>query len=198
METVFAYLRHLRTSPFPADFYADQARIAALEETYNDRGEGYRLTNRLASNALYYPLELATRADLAWGDPDESAYRDLLDPLTPDNMLVTFQAKGVPSDRTEEIYESAYAYTETTGEAYDRLVNPPSIAGFALPAANPFLPEATPILTERPLPLIDEPGLKLFYADDVEFERPRSTLRFRFVLARSTATVETDLLLRFS
>ena len=199
MELVFAYLQHLRESPFPADFHADQARIAALQETYNDRGEGYSLTNRLASNALYYPLELAARADIAWGAPDEEAYRTLLAALTPDNMLATFQAKGVTTDRTEEIYGSAYAYTETTGEAYARLVQPPAaaIAAFRLPGANPFLPSATPLLAERPLPLIDEPGLHLYYAQDVTFERPRATLRFRFVPARSIATAETDLLLRF-
>ncbi len=33
MEVFFAYLGHLRESPFPADFYADQARIASLEES---------------------------------------------------------------------------------------------------------------------------------------------------------------------
>ncbi len=197
MILIFSYLRHLRESPYPADFHAAQARIAALEETYNDRGEGYTLTNRLAANALYYPLELAHRADLAWGAPDEPAYRELLAALTPDNMLATFQAKGVPTDRTEEIYGTAYAYTESTDEAYQRLLEPPAVAAFALPAANPFLPGETPLLAERPLPLIDEPGLHLYYAQDVEFERPRATLQFRFVPARTTATAETDLLLKF-
>ncbi|MDB4474741.1 insulinase family protein, partial [Opitutaceae bacterium] len=138
MEMFFAYLGHLRDSPFPAEFYADQARIASLQESYEDRGEGANLATDLANNALFYPLAVAERAPLVWGDPDEAAYRELLNALTPDNMLATFQAKGVPTDRTEEIYESAYAYTETTGDAYDRLVNPPTISGFALPAANPF------------------------------------------------------------
>lgn len=197
MEVFFAYLDHLRESPFPAAFYADQARIAALQESYEDRGEGAELATELANNALFYPLAIAERAPLVWGEPDEAAYRELLNALTPDNMLATFQAKGVPTDRTEEIYETAYAYTETTGEPYERLVHPPAVDGFALPAANPFIPGETQLLAEQPLFIIDEPGLQLYYAQDVEFERPQTTIKFRFVPTRDRATAEMDLLLRF-
>jgi len=197
MELFFSYLKHLRDSPFPSAFYADQARIASLEESYRDRGEGAPLATELANNALYYPLSIAERAPIVWGQPDEAAYRELLNALTPDNMLATFQAKGVPTDRTEEIYESAYAYTETTGDAYDRLVMPPAVVEFALPSANPFIPGETKLVSERPLKLIDEEGLQLYYAQDLEFERPQTAVKFRFVPRRATATAETDLLLRF-
>lgn len=197
MELFYAYLNHLRAAPFPADFYADQARIASLQESYEDRGEGAALATELANNALFYPLSIAERAPLVWGEPDEAAYRELLNALTPDNMLATFQAKGVPADRTEEIYETAYAYTETTGETYDRLVTPPAVDGFALPAANPFIPKETALLAEQPLLLIDEPSLQLYYAQDVEFERPQTTIKLRFVTTRANATAEMDLLLRF-
>ncbi len=197
MEIFFAYIEHLRAAPFPADFYADQARIANLKETYDDRGEGSALATRLANNALFFPLAVADRADLAWGAADEAAYRSFLEVITPDNMLVTFQAKGVPTDRQEEIYGTAYAYTETTGTDFAKLQNPPAVAGFALPAANPFLPGETKVLAERPLTLIDEPGLELTYAQDVEFERPQATIKIRFVPTRAMGTAETDLLLRF-
>lgn len=197
MEHVFSYLDFLRESPFPADFYADQARINNLRETYEDRGEGTDLAVELANAALFYPLEVAERAEKAWGAPDEATYRQLLAVLTPDNMLATLQAKGVPTDRTEEIYQSAYAYTEDSGEAYDRLVSPAVEADFALPTANPFLPGEVGLLAERPLPLIDEPGLKLYYAQDVEFERPRTAITLRFVPTREQATARNDLLLMF-
>lgn len=197
MELFFSYLKHLRDSPFPTAFYADQARIASLNESYQDRGEGAALATELANNALYYPLPIAERAPLVWGQPDEQAYRELLNALTPDNMLATFQAKGVPTDRTEEIYGSAYAYTESTGAAYDRLINPPTDTAFALPAANPFIPGPTHLVVERPLKLIDEPGLQLYYAQDLEFQRPQTALKFRFVPLRVTAKPESELLMRF-
>jgi insulysin len=197
MELFFAYLQHLRQSPFPSAFYADQARIALLKESYEDRGEGAALATELANNALYYPLPIAERAPLVWGAPDEAAYRELLHALTPDNMLATFQAKGVPTDRTEEIYASAYAYTVTQGDDYQALVHPSPVAEFALPTANPFIPSTTELVVERPLKLIDEEGLQLYYAQDLEFQRPQTAIKFRFVPRRTTATAETDLLLRF-
>lgn len=197
LQTVFSYIHHLQSAPFPADFYRDEARIAALKETYDDRGEGAELATQLANEALFYPLDVAERAPYVWAKPDEAAYRRLLGVLTPDNLLVTLAAKGVPTDKTEAIYGTKYAYTETTGPAYDALVHPPALAAFALPGANPFLPTSTRLVAERALPLIDEPGLELRYAPDVEFQRPQTTLIFRFVPRRDTASLRGDLLLNF-
>ncbi|MCC6416253.1 MAG: insulinase family protein, partial [Opitutaceae bacterium] len=197
LEAIFGYIDHLRNAPFPAEFYQDQARIAGLKETFEDRGEGAPLVTELANQALFYPLEVAERAPFVWGQPDEAAYRKLLGALTPDNLLVTLAAKGVPTDQTEEIYGTQYAYTETTGEKYNALRQPPVIADFALPGANPFLPTTTALVAERPLRLIDSNTVSLYYAADIEFQRPQTTLIFRFVPRRTTATLENALLLRF-
>lgn len=186
LQTVMSYLAHLRAAPFPADFFRDRARIAALNETYADRGEGADLATQLANQALFYPLDVAERAAAVWGAPDEAAYRRLLDALTPDNLLVTLAAKGLPTDRTERIYGTKYSYREDAGPAYAALLNPPKLA-FALPSANRFMPGDAPLLAERPFPLIDEPGLKLFYAADTEFQRPQTSLIARFVPVRALA-----------
>lgn len=194
----FGYLGHLRTSPFPADFYRDRARIAQLNETYNDRGEGMSLATKLANQALFYPLEVAERATDVWGRPDEAAYRELLGALTPDNLLATLMAKGVPTEKQERIYQTAYSYREDEGAAYRALAQPSGAAksAFTLPGSNRFMPAATPVLAERPLPLIDEPGVQLFYAGDSEFQRPQTTLIFRFVPARALASADNAALLR--
>lgn len=192
---VMSYVAHLRAAPFPAEFYRDRARIASLNETYTDRGEGAALATKLANQALFFPLEIAERATDAWGAPDEAAYRRLLAALTPDNLLVTLAAKGVPTDKHERIYQTAYSYREETGAAYTALTQPPALA-FTLPGANPFIPGETQLVAERPLALIDEPGVKLFYAADTEFQRPQTTLIFRFVPVRGIATADNLALLR--
>lgn len=195
LAATMSYIQHLRTSPFPADFYRDRARIAALNETYNDRGEGATLATKLANQTLFYPLDVAERATDAWGPPDEAAYRRLLDSLTPDNMLVSLVAKGVPTDKHERIYNTAYSYTEDTGAAYTALVQPAKLA-FALPGGNRFMPGETALLPERPLALITEPGVQLYYAEDTEFQRPQTALIYRFVPVRKIATVDSAALLR--
>lgn len=186
---VFSYLNHLRAAPFPLEFFRDRARIARLDETYRDRGQGAQLATKLANQAAFYPLDVAERATDVWGEPDEVAYRRLLNSLTPDNLLVCLMAKGVPTDRHERIYNVAYSYTEDAGPAYTRLVNAPR-GEFALPGVNPFMPAATPLQPERPVPLVDEPGLRVYYAADTEFQRPQTALSLRFVPRRGMGTAE--------
>ncbi len=193
---IFSYLDHLRASPFPAEFFKDRARIGQLNETYRDRGEGAALATKLANQALFYPLEIAERAPDVWGQPDEAAYRRLLGALTPDNVLVSLMAKGVPTDKKERIYNVAYSYSEDTGAGYAALAKPAKNAAFALPAANRFMPAATPLMAERPLSLIAEPGLQLYYAPDTEFLRPQTSLSMRFVPVRELATPESAALVR--
>ncbi len=195
LRTTFSYLKFLQESPFPADLYQQQARIGQLNETYEDRGEGYTLTNKLASQMLAYPLAVAERATDAWGPPDEGAYRRLLGSLAADNMLVTLMAKGVPTDKNERIYHAAYSYREDSGAAYQALANPAKVAGFALPGANRFMPAAPAVLAERPLRLISEPGLELYYAQDTQFERPQTSLVVRLVGTRDAAGLEAEALL---
>ncbi len=196
LNQLFSYLSFLREAPFPADFYRDRARIAQLNETYKDRGEGADLAMRLASQTLFFPLEVAERAPDVWGKPDEAAYRRLLNALTPDNLLGSLMAKGVPTDREERIYSVKYSYKEDTGAAYEALVKPGRNPAFALPGSNRFMPGATPLLAERPVALISEPGLQLYYAPDTEFMRPQTALSLRFVPVREIATAESAAMLR--
>lgn len=196
LQSVFAYLEFLRSTTYPADFFTDRARVAQLQETFSDRGEGAALVTKLANQALFYPLDIAERATDVWGKPDEASYRKLLSALIPSRMLVTLVAKGLPVNRKERIYETGYAVTEETGAAYEALTQPAKMAGFALPKLNRFMPSTTALMPERPTLLINEPGLKLFYAQDTEFQRPSTTLVMRFVPLRETATAENMGLLR--
>ncbi|WP_221031186.1 insulinase family protein [Actomonas aquatica] len=200
LDLIFGYIDFLQHSEFPTTLWEETARIAALNETYNDRGEGARLATALANQALFYPLAVAERVPHVWVAPDEADYRNILNQLTPDNLIAVFTAKGVPTDRTEEFYGTAYSYSEDTGPAYQRLLDArdPADGTFALPRANPYVPAAPSLLVERPTLLTREPGLTLFYAPDLEFQRPQTSLRFRFVPAGAAISPrETALLALF-
>ena len=95
---------------------------------------------------MFYPLEVAERAGSVWGAADEAAYRRLLAPLVPENMLAAMAARGVKTDRRERIYNVAYSYREDEGAAYRALTQPTPVAAFALPRANRFMPSHTRLL----------------------------------------------------
>ena len=199
----FAWVEFLRQAPYPRAFHADRARIGNLQETYADRGEGMGLATQLANQALFYPLEVAERAGSVWGAPDEAAYRRLLAPLVPENMLVALAARGVKTDRRERIYNVAYAYSEDAGAAFTALKQPQPVAAFALPAANRFMPGNTQLLAGggaagpavRASTLINEPALVLHYAPDNEFLRPETAVLLRFLPVRQMGSADSDALL---
>lgn len=203
MNRFFAWVEFLRNAPFPREFHADRARIGNLDETYADRGDGMALATQLANNALFFPLEVAERASSVWGPPDEAAYRTLLAPLVPDNMLAALAARGVKTDRRERIYNVAYSYSEDAGAAFQALQQPQPVAAFALPGANPFMPTSTQLLAgggtsafaERAKALITEPALALHYAPDSEFLRPETAILLRFVPLRALANPDSEALL---
>jgi secreted Zn-dependent insulinase-like peptidase len=104
-------------------------------------------------------------------------------------------AKGVPTDRTERIYQVKYSYSEDTGAAYQALVKRP--ASRLPPARRQCLhARREPPAAERAVALINEPGLQLYYAPDTEFQRPQTALSVRFVPVRELATVESAALTR--
>jgi insulysin len=195
LQAIHAYIAHLRNAAYPTEFFNDRARIALLQESYGNRGEGVSLATQLANQALFYPLDVAERAPLVWGKPDEAPYRRLLDALKPDNALVILAAKGVPINKQERIYSTSYSYKEDAGAAYASLTKPAKMA-FALPGINRFMPKETKLVAERPMPLINEPGLQLYYLADTEFQRPQSAMTFRFVPARSLASARSAALMQ--
>jgi insulysin len=197
LAAVFAYVRMLQTSPYPEAFFHERAAMARLDELYRDKGDGADRAVGLANNALSHPLEIAEREAFLWLQPDEAAYRRLIDALRPDNMLVALTAKGLPTDRKEQYYEIPYSYTEDSGPAYTALTNPPAIAELHLPKPNPFTPRQTDLLALHPVRVINEPGLSLYYLQDTEFARPMSAYVYKFRPATALADLEGAVLLRY-
>ena len=129
---------------------------------------------RLPSN-----LEVAEKAPNTYLRQDSDFYFGVLDQLRPDNLLVVLQAKDVETDTVESIYGTEYSYVEIKDGLYDSLAKAPAMASFTLPQPNPFVPEGVELLAERPVLLIDEPGLSLYYGQDREFQRPKVAMSFK-------------------
>jgi len=82
-------------------------------------------------------------------------------------------------DPVEPYYGTKYSYTIENGNFYNSLLNPPLIGELSLPASNSFLPDNISLLAERPVNLINEPGLELWYAQDRTFKMPKVSIMFR-------------------
>jgi insulysin len=197
MKIVFSYVELMRRSPFPEFIFNERATMARLDELYQDKGEGNDRATTLANNALHYPLELAERIPYLYTKPDPDAYFGILDAIRPGTMIAALVAKGVPTDRKEQYYETNYSYSEIPGELYDALARPQIDPEMTFIQPNPFVPTKVELLAERPIKLIDEPGLALYYSQDTEFERPRVATVIKIRQPIRAATLRTVVLKAF-
>jgi insulysin len=197
LKTVFSYIELMRTSPFPDFIFEERAAMARLDELYKDKGEGNARSVGLATNALHYPLDLAERIPYLYTKPNPEAYFEILDAIRPDTMITSLVAKGVPTDRKEKYYQTDYSYTEISGELFNAMANPATDPKMVFIKPNPFVPTKVELLAERPVKLIDEPGLTLFYSQDTEFERPQVATVIKIRQPARAATLRTTVLKSF-
>jgi insulysin len=175
----FSYVRLLREKGIPAHTFSEIQRMAELDFTYENKGEGAERASELASNMNRYPLEVAGSVDYLYETPDQGLVHSVLDHLRPDNMQCMLTAKGLETDSVEPYYNTRFSYHIERGDYYTSLLHPPKVKALSLPAPNRFVPDKVNLLAERPVNLINEPGLELWYSQDVTFKRPKVSLIFR-------------------
>jgi insulysin len=197
LELVFSYIEMLRQSPYPEYLYNEDATMASLRQVYSDKGEGASRATNLANKALRVPLEFAENSSTLYLRQDPDFYYQYLDHMRPDNMLVMISAKDVETTETEAVYGVEYTYSEIGDGLLERLAAPELVAGQTLPNPNPFVPENVELLSERPVLLVDEPGLSLYYGQDNEFQRPKTAMQFKFRVRDQDYTAKDAVLIKF-
>lgn len=189
LELVMDYIEMLRQSPYPAYIWEQESTLAKLRDIYSDKGEGADRATDLANRALQFPLEHAEHLPTTFLRQDPDFYYQLLDAMRPQNMLVLLSAKDMETDQKEDIYGVEYSYSEIGGDLYQRLSNPVINPVQTLPNPNPFVPQTVELLSERPVRVIDEPGLTLYYGQDREFQRPKVAAQFKVRLPETDYSV---------
>lgn len=196
IQATFAYLDMLRKAEYPEYLFKERATMARLNDLYTDKGEGAGRALKLARDALHFPLEDAEKVPFLWEKSSPEWYFDILDAIRPDNMIATLEAKGVPTNLTEEQFGVRYSLQAFTPDELQSFETPASLKALRLPAPNPFIPNNVALITQAPTKVIDEPGLSLFYAKDTEFERPQVSYQIRIrqpkTLGKLSAVVMRD------
>jgi insulysin len=186
---IFSYIQVLKDAGYPLELFREQSIMGRLEELYSDKGEGTGLSTGLANNLRLYPLEIAERVPYLWTKEDPAVYRKFLDSLRPDNFLCILASKGLETDKTEKYYGTKYSFKAIDDAVYKKLSHPRKIPALHLPKPNPYLPKSLQQLGERPVKLIDEKGLTLYYSQDTEFQRPKVTITFQILQSEKDATL---------
>jgi len=194
LELFYGYFELLRNSDYPTHLFEEQAYMARLDELYSDKGEGTDRAVELANAILNYPMEDAERVQYIWAEPDVEGYFELLANMHPGNMMALVIGRDLLTDSQEPYFGAEYSYTEDRGALYERLISALPAEGLKVPASNPFIPKDATLIAQRPVKLIDEPSLALFYSQDKEFQRPRAAYVLRFRQPESMTDLESAVL----
>ncbi|MCH8882347.1 MAG: insulinase family protein [SAR324 cluster bacterium] len=153
---IFSAIRYFREVGVPHYVYEENRIMADMNFRYRPKGRSSSRVTRLSALMQVIPLEELPEGAYLYQRFDPDLYGSLLAELTPDNMLVSITAQGLPTDRTERHYGARYAMREYTGEPYERLVNAPRHPAIRLPQANPFIPHVGGLARpDGPLKLAD-------------------------------------------
>ena len=197
IEYILGYVELMKNSDYPETLFEEQMTMARLEELYANKGEGTGRAVDLANSVLVHPLDIAEKVDFLWTEPDPENYFELLREIKPETMMAMLTAKDLEVDQVESIYGTNYSYTEESGAYFEKLKQPQVVEGMTLPAPNPFVPTEVKLLSERPVKLLDEPGLTLYYSQDLEFLRPKVAVQFKIRHPESFVTLENTVLKDF-
>ena len=197
----FSYVDMLKREGFKNYLFEEQQTLARLEEVYSDKGEGTWKAVSFANNLAFYPMDIAHRVEYHYGKPNPIAYLEILSYIRPDNMLCVLSDSGQETPLEEFWYKSNYNYEEITGDEYDILLTPEFYGDLHLPELNPYLPENANLLpipadkTEFPVLVEDSKGLKLYYQQDAEFQRPKGSYRYKIYIPEKYTDIHSYVLM---
>ena len=175
---VLAAVGQLRQQGVPRRFFDEYRRMAELSFRYRERLGSAQQAEQLSAAMQAIPMDELPDALYRLTEFKPQLVTALLERMTPDNMLVSLVAKGVPADRTERYYGARYAVRTIRDGAYAQLKEPPPEPRWHVPAPNPFIPGSVTVLTPRGPLRISDTTFHWLQADGVPAETLGKLLPF--------------------
>lgn len=203
---VYQTINRIRDGGIQPWLYREQQQVAEQRFRFREQPEPIHEVSHLADNLQEYPPAEVMRGDYLMERFEPARIQTLLSQLTPQRMLLTLTAPNVETDQKSAYYQTPYAA---------RALPPQQIAQWSGAGLNPaiMLPEPNLFIAgdlglkplpaqppQKPLPLLQEQGLQLWYLQDTRFRLPKGStaLNVRSPIATDTPahTVRTELLAR--
>lgn len=181
-ELVFSFIERLRQEGIDPELYREEQQLAQMEFRFREQPEPTHLVMQLSQAATRYPTEYLLEGDYFLGEFDPQLIRRYLDRLRPDNLLLTLAGKGVESNRTEPLYDTAYGIYPIAAERLQRWREPALPDQLRVRQHNPFIASDFSLVegSDKSIPeqVWSEPGARLWHLPDSEFNRPRADFYF--------------------
>ena len=179
-EALFSYINMLRTDPIPDYVFQEVLQLDELSWRFLTKGNPSSYAQSLTTAMQKYPPSLyvagprrialaesetrilkSSEPRTGFSSPEQEDLTkrytmELIDKLTPDNVIVTVVSKSFDSlsDRKEKWYGTKYRVSPVTESTLERMRNPmdASMVGIRYPKKNTFIPSEQGLKVKRPPP----------------------------------------------
>ncbi|SFR78477.1 Secreted Zn-dependent peptidases, insulinase-like [Marinobacter daqiaonensis] len=187
----FDYIDLIRERGIERFRFEEQEQLAEIDFRYQQRPDPLHHVMRLSMQMQEVAPKDVLQAPWMMADYVPDQYRQLLQRLTPDNVLIAVQSpEDLPESASEtRWYDTPYLFS-TQIEVSDGNATTRELAEqLALPEPNPFIPEDLAMVAgdsmEKPERLAEFDNLTVWYARDTRFERPEANI---YLSLRTPAT----------
>ena len=189
IEKCFEAIALFREKEVPEYIFNDIKRLGTLHYQYQPRSEVFQKIGSLINIITHEKLETFPEHSSIIQTFNPQAIKDLLNQLTPDNVIITLMAR-YPADeikafKKEKWMGVEYEVIPISKEDLLRWSEASPSSDVVLPAPNPFIPTHLSLITDSNTPLrnssgipqpvvaIDNDSMKIYCAPDSRFQDPR-------------------------
>ncbi|MFQ5760007.1 MAG: insulinase family protein, partial [Acidiferrobacterales bacterium] len=120
---VFQYLRLIQKQGITQWMFDEQKRISEIDFRFQEKPAPISYVRSIASNLQIYPASDVLYGPYAMEKYDPTLIRYFLARLTPDNVLVTVNAKGLQTNMQDPWFDTAYQVAGLSRNVIKRLQN---------------------------------------------------------------------------
>ncbi len=191
LELTFAYIDKVRNEGIARRRFEEMKQLAQIDFRFREKGQPVQEVMHLSTQMRHVAPEDVLRAPWMMENYSPDQYQDILEQLTPDNVLVSVlePEPDIEEPRLTQWYEAAFEIKPLDTRAIKTAKKNPLVARLALPLENPFIPEELGMI---PGPTMDKPvsmgtisGMDVWYARDTRFETPKANV---YLSLRTPAT----------
>ncbi|WP_198343016.1 insulinase family protein [Oleiphilus messinensis] len=179
----FSYIDLVKQQGMQSFYFDEQKQMLDLAFKFAEKSHPIHFVSYAASVMHQVRSQHILRAGYIMQAFDPELYQTFLAQMTPENVIITLTAAGLNSEsESEQVLQ-----TEWYDAPYRiQSINPESIRPhdqpeqwFALPEPNEFIPHNVELLSNGksilPTRLLNQNGLVAWYAEDTEFNTPKSS-----------------------
>ena len=179
LELVFSYIRMVQEHGFEEYTFKETQAMAQINFDWKNPDEGMGFISGKAALMQDYKLKDVEILPSLFTEYEPSAYKAVLDTLTPENAMIVLSYNLAGTDRKAPYYDAEYSLNKIGGKSFKKLSNPGKVDGIFYPAKNDFIPYNLNLVEEYPHLVKDDDRAKVWFKYDHRFKQPKIALTFR-------------------